>query len=436
MRTYALVMADGRKSKYGINACLGALEGLTESKYPLVVWVEKNSTLSETLRQLIHQEVLPIVLWSLYSPEFNEAVRALETLRLQLANEPLKPIHIIGGVHATAEPELCLRAGFDFVSQGEGERTMQSLVTALNEGRDLRDVVGLGHLQDDHFQSSRGIPLDSLDDSPTFAPRQGRLGPIEITRGCVYACSFCQTPFIFKAKFRHRSISSILWHVDVQVQRGMNDVRFITPTSLSYGTQNESPNLDSVEELLRSVKSRLPESGRIFFGSFPSEIRPEHASVEALRIIKKYADNDNVILGGQSGSNKMLLISHRGHDVAAVRTAVDNCATVGLKANVDFIFGMPGESDRDVEDTIELCQDLARAGARIHTHTFMPLPGTPWSHQPPGTVPPRLRRAIEKLTAAGRAYGNWEQQIAIAQEMAAFDSYSNRRKRQANHMSP
>ena len=33
---------------------------------------------------------------------------------------------------------------------------------------------------------------------------------LEITRGCVYACSFCQTPFMFKARFRHRSVGNFM----------------------------------------------------------------------------------------------------------------------------------------------------------------------------------------------------------------------------------
>ncbi len=89
---------------------------------------------------------------------------------------------------------------------------------------------------------------------------------------------------------------------------------------------------------------------------------------------------------------------------------------------------MPGESEADAEATIALCRDLAARGARIHTHTFMPLPGTPWSHQLPGVIGAPLRRAIQELEARGQAYGSWEAQQALAQELAAFESFTNRRK--------
>ncbi|WP_233513401.1 hypothetical protein [Micromonospora craterilacus] len=65
---------------------------------------------------------------------------------------------------------------------------------------------------------------------------------------------------------------------------GLRDVRFITPTALSYGSQTEEPNLDAVEELLASCKGGIEPNGRVLLGSFPSEIRPEHVSQQALKL--------------------------------------------------------------------------------------------------------------------------------------------------------
>ncbi|WP_462285441.1 radical SAM protein [Nostocoides sp.] len=142
-----------------------------------------------------------------------------------------------------------------------------------------------------------------------------------MTRGCIYACKFCQTPFLFKARFRHRSIASVREHVRRQLTLDMTDVRFLTPTSMSYGAQGETPDLDAIERLLLAVRAELPSHGRVYFGSFPSEIRPEHASVEALSLVKRLCDNNNVIIGGQSGSDRMLLAAGRGHDTQVVLTA-------------------------------------------------------------------------------------------------------------------
>src|SRR5690606_29479277 len=178
--------------------------------------------------------------------------------------------------------------------------------------------------------------------------------------------------------FRHRSVDNVRWHVDRMRERGLRDVRFITPSALSYGTDGDEPNLAAVEELLASCREGIGPDGRVFFGSFPSEIRPEHVSREALRLIKRYCANNNIIVGAQSGSERVLRAAKRGHGVEEVRRAVRLGIEEGFQINVDMIFGMPGEDRSDVDASLALAKELADLGARIHAHTFMPLPGTPW----------------------------------------------------------
>lgn len=205
-------------------------------------------------------------------------------------------------------------------------------------------------------------------------------------------------------------------------ERGKRDVRFITPTSLSYGSPDTSVNLDAIEELLAGVRAELMPEGRIFFGSFPSEVRPEHVSVEALRLLKRYVANDNLIIGGQSGSEPVLARSHRGHGVAVVEQAVRLAQQERFVPNVDFILGMPGETPEDALATVRLAERLADLGARIHAHTFMPLPGTPWCDEAPGEVSRETLAALDRLMSAGRVYGPWQRQAEVARELAVVRS--------------
>ncbi|WP_433209351.1 TIGR04013 family B12-binding domain/radical SAM domain-containing protein [Dactylosporangium sp. CS-047395] len=224
---------------------------------------------------------------------------------------------------------------------------------------------------------------------------------------------------MFSAKFRHRSVENVRWHVDRMRELGKRDVRFITPTSLSYGADDEEPNLAAVEELLAACKEGIGPGGRVFFGSFPSEIRPEHMSVEALKLVKRYCANDNLIVGAQSGSERVLEAAKRGHDVESVRRAVRIGIAEGFRINVDMIFGMPGEDPVDAQASLELAKELAGLGARIHSHVFMPLPGTPWRDAAPGDVDPETIRAVSRLAQQGALYGHWEKQRAHARQLAA-----------------
>lgn len=428
-RDFAFVVADGRRAKYGINAIVGALDDLPDERYPAVCWPDAAEPLTATCERLSGRGILPVVLWNVFSPEYLEVKARLAEVEAGEYPGP-RPLHVVGGPHASADFDDCARAGFDLVAVGEAEWTIRDLVATLQAGGDVREVVGLGFLDEEgRYQRSRGRLVDDIARFPSFAMRQGRFGPIEITRGCIYACSFCHTPYVFKARFRHRNVDSVLWHVRQMNAHGKKHVRFLTPSSLSYGTSDGTPNLDAVEELLSAVRRELPPDGKVYFGTFPSELRPEHVTVEALRMIMRHCDNDNVILGGQSGSDVMLAAAHRGHDVDAVRAAVDACRTVGLTANVDFIFGMPGETEDQAHETILFCRELAAMGARIHTHTFLPLPGTPWRHEPPGVVSDALRAELDDLTTRGAAYGSWRRQEVFAADLAAGAVPRRRRPR-------
>jgi B12-binding domain/radical SAM domain protein len=265
-------------------------------------------------------------------------------------------------------------------------------------------------------RTARGprLPLADLDAFAPFAVKHRRFGPIELTRGCIYACRFCQTPFINKARFRHRSVDNVRYWVREMAGAGKRDVRFISPTSLSYGSTDETVNLDAVEALLAGCREEMTPSMRLYFGTFPSEVRPEHVTPEALRVLKRHVDNDNLIIGGQSGSDDILKSSHRGHDVEAIERAVRVCVEGAFVPNVDFILGLPGETPQHVEQTLKLMERLTSVGARVHGHTFMPLPGTPFRAAAPGDIDAKTTVELDRL----KVYGHWKHQIATARELA------------------
>lgn len=402
-------------NKYSLNVIAGALESALTPQDVEIRFASKPESLTSAIDEASRLYRNTVVGWSLHSPQFVESSAELHTLKSRTKNSEV--IHLAGGPHPTAEPEQTLRAGFDAVAVGEGEKTIIEFSKRLLNGENCFHINGIAYLSDGRFVSNGSGERIELNDYPPFAPRHRRLNPIEITRGCIYACRFCQTPFMFKARFRHRAVENICHWVQVMKNRGLTDIRFITPTALSYGSSDTSVNLDKVEELLYSVRTVLGSKGRIFFGTFPSEIRPEHVSREALLILKKYTDNDNLIIGAQSGSQRVLDMSHRGHTIKDIVMAVRLSLEVGFIPNVDFIFGLPGEEDSDSRASLRLMEELSDIGARIHGHTFMPLPGTPFKNAAPGVIRPATMRKLRRLVARGKLYGDWEEQAVIAQRL-------------------
>ncbi len=101
-------------------------------------------------------------------------------------------------------------AGFELVAVGEGESLLRELLHRLKRGEDPKGTRGLARLEEGRVvQNGRGEGVVDLDAFPPFAAGHEKFGAIEITRGCIYACRFCQTPFMSKARFRHRSVRNV-----------------------------------------------------------------------------------------------------------------------------------------------------------------------------------------------------------------------------------
>ena len=401
-------------SRYAFNALVGALEGHIDNAN-LSIKGARNKTILQQMLAEANPNAVTLVLWTFYSPSFNAAREHLKILKQQFPSKQI--IHLAGGVHATAEPRQTLEAGFDYIGVGEGEQIIVDVVNNLLQEKPLEEVQGIAYLQENEVKrNGRGEIID-LNDYPPFAPKNHKFGPIEITRGCIYACKFCQTPYVNKARFRHRASEQIAEYAGIMRSYGFRDYRFISPSSLSYGSYDESVNLDEVELFLAKLRKAVGQDARIFFGSFPSEIRPEHISVDALRLIKRFIDNDNINIGGQSGSQAVLDKSKRGHTVEEIIKAVELTTQEGLKANVDFLFGLPGETETDRKQTTNLIEILTSMGAKIHTHSFMPLPGTPFKNEAVAKIDPKIKEVISNMETKGLAYGQWQSHWNKAQEL-------------------
>jgi B12-binding domain/radical SAM domain protein len=292
----------------------------------------------------------------------------------------------------TACAEEVLAAGADAAFPGEAELSFPAVLRSMAEGRDVCGVQS----------SPEQVNLDSF---MSISPQRGMFGPIEITRGCAFACSYCQTSHIFGAGLRHRSIDSIVRQT-VALQSGNRKVvRLLSPNAFSYGSPDgRQLNLQAMRDLLAALRKAVPARARIIFAHFPSEARPEHITPDTLDLLKEFADNDEIVIGAQSGSRKMLEACHRSHTVENVLAAVSLARKYGYKVIIDFICGLPGESEADMRESLAVMEEVVRMGARIHPHIFAPLPQTAFAKEQPGSFAPNVKEALERFASRGGVY--------------------------------
>ncbi|HVI95768.1 MAG TPA: TIGR04013 family B12-binding domain/radical SAM domain-containing protein [Anaeromyxobacter sp.] len=410
----ALVLHYRKTARFALNALLGAVETHPATRDLPAVLASSPGAVADAIGGLRARAPV-VVAWSFYTASVAEVTEELARVR---AAEPVPALHDAGGPHASADPEGTLRAGFDLVALGEGEETLPALLARLAAGDDPRAGAGLAWLEGGRLRTTGRAPPVELDAFPPCAPRAERIGPLEITRGCSWACRFCQTPFLFRARFRHRSLDSVRRWVRWQVSIEARDLRFLTPSALSYGSDGAGCDLAAVEALLAAARAELGPSRRVFFGTFPSELRPEHVSPEGLALVRRYCDNRTLVVGGQSGSDRLLAAMRRGHDAEAVERAARLAVEAGFVPSVDYVCGLPGETEEDRAATRAQMARLASFGARVHAHAFMPLPGTPWAGEPAGLVAPATGALLDRLAARGGAHGQWRRQEHWGRAMA------------------
>jgi len=329
-----------------------------------------------------------IMLYSFATAQANEVYN-------EVSHAQVDAIFIAGGPHPSAKPREALEF-FDYVVIGEGEETLPELIDVLQKGKSSAGVLGIAYKENGQVIFTGYRPMVDLDSYPPF----GRiLAPLEISRGCPWGCAYCQTPRLCGSKMRHRSIPVI-----VKYARHHKDIRFTSPNSLAYGSDGRETMLDKVESLL-SALAELEKP--IYFGTFPSEVRPEFISGRALELMNRYCSNRTLNIGGQSGSPRVLKPINRGHGPEEIEVSSQLCLDHGITPLVDFIFGLPMETQKDQLLTLELAKKIIQKGGRIRAHYFIPLPGTPLADATPAPIADFVAAELGRLALDGMVSGSW-----------------------------
>lgn len=322
-------------------------------------------------------------------------------------------LFLAGGPHPSAQPDDMFRLGIDIVVSGPGEKSLKEIIRHLKENKPLPKI----------FRKTQ----ERLDDFPSFPLKSNIYKPIEITRGCPHSCYFCQTSYLFSKVPIHRSIDDICKHIKIAFEKGIKDFRFITPNALGYMSDNGKPNIKAIETLLKSIRNIIKGGGRIFFGTFPSEIRPEYVNNEVLNILKNYVDNKRIHIGLQSGSESMLKKAHRGHTVSDAINAIEYALKANFDVDVDVIFGMPYETSYEMEETLTFIKKYSSQKVNFRVHYFIPLPGSPWAELAPTPLPNEIKKELEILVGKGKLWGAWKRQMEFFKMYETKKSLNNKK---------
>ena len=192
---------------------------------------------------------------------------------------------------------------------------------------------------------------------------------VNIMYGCDKFCTYCIVPYT-RGRQRSRKSKYIIEEVDALVKEGYKEVTLLGQNVNAYGKDLEGEI--SFAKLLESVAKTGIARVR-FVTSHPWDFTDE--------MIDTIAKYDNIMpyihLPLQSGSDRILKLMGRRYTKEEYLNLFNKIKNKVRNATIttDIIVGFPGETEEDLNDTLEVVNTCKFDGA--FTFIFSPREGTP-----------------------------------------------------------
>jgi len=332
---------------------------------------------AEELNQVINSFSPKFVGITSTTPTFDAALEICSTIK-----ESHPDLFILmGGIHATVDPEKTLEHKcIDAICIGEGEHTVAELVKALETGKDLKHIPGLGLRVDNEFLFTKARDLESdlssfpfpafdLIDLSKYTPpyaHQLPVAPIMSSRGCPGRCTYCCSKQIFGRRFRARTVENIVAEIEELVSKyKVKEIHFL------------DDNLTTSKKRLLKLCSMLKEKNFDVNYQIPTGIRADTTTPEVLDALKSI-NLLNIGFGVESGNQTVLNNIKKDVTKDRVREAMKLTKEYDFETFAFFIIGLPGDTPETIKETIdfaiELDPDFAKfvilkpyPGSEIHT---------------------------------------------------------------------
>ncbi len=257
---------------------------------------------------------------------------------------------------------------------------------------------------------------DIVEDLPTERKYSFKAG-VNIMFGCNNFCSYCIVPYV-RGRERSRNPKDIIREIEDLASQGVVEIMLLGQNVNSYGKTLEDPM--TFAQLLQEIE-KVEGIERIrFMTSHPKDLSDE--LIEVMKHSKKICKHMHLPL--QSGSTKILEKMNRRYskesylEVAQkIRSAIPD-----ISITTDIIVGFPGETDEDVEETIDVVKKVRYDSA--FTFIYSKRSGTPAAVME-GQVPEeinkeRFERLLSTVQQISREmtqrFANQEVEVLVEEE--------------------
>ena len=277
---------------------------------------------------------------------------------------------VVGGQQATFRPLPILQDGrADYIVSGEGEFIMPKLAKYLLDSpgsTSLDAIPSLMYQKNGNTIATERAPrvedLDSipLPDRDAFAWRKYPQWVIMTSRGCPYRCAFCSSSSFWGHTVRFRSAENVVSEIQQLVDK-------YQATSFLILDDTFTLNKPRLEKICREIVSRdLP----ITWGC---GTRTDQIDEETLKLLKG-ANCVEISFGLETANQTTLDRIRKDVSVEQQKNGILLSKKVGLQTRVSTMLGLPGESEREIENTLDFL--LETEPNEIQIYPILPFDGT------------------------------------------------------------
>lgn len=345
---------------------------LEEASIPVKIFDDDLYQLgSETITKFVSKIDPKIIGITATTATIKNSLNYLKIIKKELTNT----LTVIGGTHPTFMPNEVLNEedSLDVVVIGEGEKTLVDIANNYikNENKDLSNVRGIVYKDNGRIIATEPRPLiENLDTLP-FPARHlvpfksyklsNQAGGMITSRGCVFSCNYCSSSLIMGRKFRTRSPENVVDELEELVYKyGLKDIAFLDDIFML--------NKKRAELIATEIKNRDLDV------SFVASSRVNMVDRSLLESLKS-SGMKTLYCGVESGSQRVLDLMGKGITLEQVKNAFKIAKGVGVDVVGSFILGYPGETAKEMDETINFSIKLNPDYSQYSILT--PFPGTP-----------------------------------------------------------